>query len=111
MSPRQLEYFLEKWYKFSKKNLLLVLLSIVLFKEKIVHYSIFTGICVPNVFIISTMILLGKDKNIDAYAPAKYEALKKYASKYNVKWAFVRDMNEELYYLNDGEWVDEMLSD
>lgn len=53
----------------------------------------------------------GQDKNIDPYAPAKYEALKKYASKYNVKWAFVRDMNEELYYLNDGEWVDEMLSD
>lgn len=62
-SKFELEYFLEKWYKFSKKNLLLVLLSIILFKEKIVHYSIFTGICVPNVFIISTMILLGKDKN------------------------------------------------
>ena len=53
----------------------------------------------------------GQDKNIDHYAPAKYEALKKYTSKYNVKWAFVRDMNEELYYLNNGEWVDEMLSD
>ncbi|MCT1193498.1 helicase [Lactococcus lactis] len=50
----------------------------------------------------------GKDKNIDAYAPAKYEALKKYALEYGVEWAFVRDMNEELFYLNDGEWVDEM---
>lgn len=53
----------------------------------------------------------GQDKNIDPYAPAKYEALKKYASKYNVKWAFVRDMNEELYYLNEGEWIDDMTFD
>ncbi|MDR0300099.1 MAG: DEAD/DEAH box helicase family protein [Streptococcaceae bacterium] len=52
----------------------------------------------------------GRDKNIDDYAPAKYEALKKYGLKYNVKWAFVRDMNEELYYLNDGEWISEMLA-
>lgn len=50
----------------------------------------------------------GNDKNIDAYAPAKYEALKKYGVEYNIKWAFVRDMNEELFYLNEGEWVDEM---
>ncbi|WP_322906710.1 DEAD/DEAH box helicase [Paenibacillus sp. SGZ-1009] len=53
----------------------------------------------------------GRDKNIDPYAPAKYEALKKYAAKYNIQWAFVRDMNEELYYLNSGEWIDEMVAD
>jgi len=52
----------------------------------------------------------GRDKNMDGYAPAKFEALKKYASDYNVKWAFVRDMNEDLYYLNEGDWVDDMTS-
>ncbi len=64
-----------------------------------------------EVYIIETKggeDVKGKDKNIDAYAPAKYEALKKYASDYDIKWAFVRDMNEELWFLNDGEWVDEM---
>ncbi|ALJ31177.1 DEAD/DEAH box helicase [Apilactobacillus kunkeei] len=49
-----------------------------------------------------------KDKNIDPYAPAKYESLKRYAEKHNVKWAFVRDMDEELFFLNTGEWIDDM---
>ena len=62
-SQFDLEYSLKKWYKFAKKNLLLVLLSIILLKKRMVHYSIFTSICVPNVFIISTMILLGKEKD------------------------------------------------
>lgn len=67
-----------------------------------------------DIYIIETKggkDVKGRDKNIDTYAPAKYEALKKYASRYNIKWAFVRDMNEELYYLNSGEWVDDMRTD
>lgn len=67
-----------------------------------------------DIYIIETkggQDIKGRDKNIDAYAPAKYEALKKYGSKYNIKWAFVRDFNEELYYHNEGDWVDEMDSD
>ena len=52
----------------------------------------------------------GNDKNIDSYAPAKYEALKKYGAEYSIKWAFVRDRNEELFYLDDSEWIDEMES-
>ncbi|MFN0310926.1 DEAD/DEAH box helicase [Enterococcus thailandicus] len=67
-----------------------------------------------DVYIIETKggeDVKGRDKNIDSYAPAKYEALKKYAANYDIKWAFVRDMNEELYYLNNGEWVDEMVVD
>ena len=43
---------------------------------------------------------------MDPYTPAKYETLKRYALKYNVKWAFVRDVNEELFYLNSGNWLD-----
>ena len=67
-----------------------------------------------DIYIIETKggeDIKGCDKNIDSYAPAKYEALKKYAKTYNIKWAFVRDMNEELYYLNSGEWLDEMVAD
>lgn len=37
------------------------------------------------------------------YAPAKYEALKNYAKRHGVKWAFIRDYDEKLWYLNDGE--------
>ncbi|HHS2726878.1 TPA: DEAD/DEAH box helicase [Streptococcus agalactiae] len=51
----------------------------------------------------------GQDKNIDLYAPAKYEALKDYARRHNIKWSFVRDLDEKLWYLNDGEWTDEMV--
>lgn len=61
-SKFNLNVFLESWYEFSKKNLLLIILSIILFKNKLVHYSIFTSICLPNVFIISVMFLLGKEK-------------------------------------------------
>lgn len=53
----------------------------------------------------------GRDKNIDEYAPVKYEALKNYALRHKVKWAFVRDYDEKLWYLNDDEWIDEMNND
>lgn len=53
----------------------------------------------------------GEDKNIDPYAPSKYEVLKNYAQRYDVKWAFVRDRNEQLWYRNSGEWVEEMTTD
>lgn len=52
----------------------------------------------------------GQDKNIDPYALAKYKALKDYAERHNVKWAFIRDLDEKLWYLNDEDWVDEMES-
>lgn len=55
--------FLRGWYKFAKIDLLLVIISIVFLKKGFVHYSIFTNICVPNVFIIATMFLLGKEEN------------------------------------------------
>ncbi|MCS4488464.1 DEAD/DEAH box helicase [Streptococcus sciuri] len=50
----------------------------------------------------------GEDKNIDDYAPLKYEALKAYLEKYNLKGAFVRDIAGSLRYLNEGEWKDDM---
>lgn len=57
-----LKIFVEKWWKFSKLNLPLVLVAVVLLKQGLVHYSLFTGICVPNVFIGSYMVLQGIDK-------------------------------------------------
>lgn len=57
-----LRMFVEKWWKFSKLNLPLVLAAVVLLKQGLVHYSIFTSICVPNVFIGSYMLLQGIEK-------------------------------------------------
>lgn len=57
-----LRMFIEKWWKFSKLNLPLVLVTIILFKQGLVPYSIFTSICVPNTFIGSYMLLQGIEK-------------------------------------------------
>lgn len=64
-----------------------------------------------DVYIIETKggeTQAGQDKNIDSYSPVKYEALKKYAERNAVKFAFVRDFNEKLRFLNEGKWIDEM---
>lgn len=53
----------------------------------------------------------GNNKNIDPYSHTKYEALKSYSAKYDVKWAFVRDKYEKLYFLTQNEWVDNMSND
>ena len=50
----------------------------------------------------------GEDKNVDEYAPLKYESLKVYLDKHELKGAFVRDIAGTLRYLNDGEWKDKM---
>lgn len=50
----------------------------------------------------------GEDKNVDEYAPLKYESLKVYLEKHELKGAFVRDIAGTLRYLNEGEWEDKM---
>jgi len=54
----------------------------------------------------------GKSKNIDIKVENKFEALKIYANKYNVKWGFVRkyDKNDDLYFCNT-EYTDSMEGD
>ena len=44
----------------------------------------------------------GQSKNIDIKAEIKFEALREYAKKHDVNWAFVRDYdkNDKLYYNN-----------
>lgn len=49
--------FLWKWYKFAFLNIPLVVIAIFLLRANLAHYSIFTGICVPNVFILSYGIM------------------------------------------------------
>lgn len=66
-----------------------------------------------DVFIIETKggeTVNGEDKNIDSFAPLKFESLKEYLAKYNLKGAFVRDIAGSLRYLNDGEWQDDMVN-
>ena len=52
-----LDDFLKRWYSFATLNLPLVVIAILLLRLNLAHYSIFTGICVPNVFILSYGIM------------------------------------------------------
>ena len=66
-----------------------------------------------NIWIIETKggeDAYGYSKNIDIKIENKYEALKTYAQKYNLKWGFVRDIDEELYISNADEYIENMKS-
>lgn len=52
----------------------------------------------------------GFSKNIDLQVENKFKAFAAYAERYNVKWGFVRDIDEELYFCNT-EYTDEMDGD
>ena len=52
----------------------------------------------------------GYTKNIDSQVENKFNALKKYAEKYNLKWGMVRDIDEELYISNT-YYSDDMTND
>lgn len=49
----------------------------------------------------------GHSKNIDVQVANKFMAFKRYAEKHNLKWGFVRDINEELF-INNTEYVEDM---
>lgn len=53
---------------------------------------------------------VGADKNIDAYAKAKFEALKRFSQEHGYQFGFVRDKDLNLY-INSREYVDEMRHD
>lgn len=42
----------------------------------------------------------GTSQNIDRMAPNKFDALKDYAEKYHIKWAFVRAIENDLFFDN-----------
>lgn len=64
-----------------------------------------------NVWIIETKggeDSYGNSKNIDIKIENKYEALKRYAQKYNLKWGFIRDIDDLIFISNAEEYVDDM---
>ena len=64
-----------------------------------------------NIWIIETKggeDAYGNSKNIDIKIENKYEALKTYAEKYNLKWGFIRDIDQEIYLSNANEYVEDM---
>lgn len=62
-----------------------------------------------DIWIIETKggEISGHSKNIDAQVGNKFKAFKEYAKRYNIKWGFVRDSNEDLF-INNTEYVDDM---
>lgn len=71
----EFERFLKYWYKFAKANIVLLLLSILLFKLNVLNYAIFAEICVPNVFIISFVILNSRKKEWQPYVIALFNII------------------------------------
>lgn len=64
-----------------------------------------------NIWIIETKggeDSYGYSKNIDIKIENKYEALKTYAKKYNLKWGFIRDRDDQIYILFADEYIDDM---
>ena len=49
----------------------------------------------------------GHSKNIDLQIENKFNAFKEYSHKYNLKWGFVRDIDEDLF-INNTEYVEDM---
>ncbi|HRR78408.1 MAG TPA: DEAD/DEAH box helicase family protein [Ruminococcus sp.] len=62
-----------------------------------------------DVWIIETKggMQSGHTKNIDIQVKNKFNAFKRYAEKYGVKWGFVRDIDEELF-INNTEYTEDM---
>lgn len=52
----------------------------------------------------------GKSQNIDDQAENKFNALKQYAEKHDLKWGFVRRYDNRLFF-NNTEWHEEMSDD
>lgn len=65
-----------------------------------------------DVWVIETKggIQNGYSKNIDIQVGNKFGAFKEYAKKYDLKWGFVRDVNEELF-INNTVYTDDMSGD
>lgn len=64
-----------------------------------------------NIWIIETKggeDVYGNSKNIDIKVENKYQALKAYAQRYNLKWGFIRDIEEEIYISSADEYVEDM---
>jgi type III restriction enzyme len=66
---------------------------------------------VGNVWIIETKggeDLQGNSKNIDIKVENKYQVLRDYAEKHDLKWGFVRDIGQNLYLSSSSEYIEDM---
>ena len=54
------------------------------------------------------MDLQGNSKNIDIKVENKYQVLRDYAEKHNLKWGFVRDIGQNLYLSSSSEYIEDM---
>ena len=64
-----------------------------------------------NIWIIETKggeDSYGNSKNIDIKIENKYEALKTYAQKYNLKWGFIRDIEDQIFISYADEYKEDM---
>ena len=64
-----------------------------------------------NIWILETKggeDTYGHSKNIDIKVENKYQALKVYAEKYNLKWGFIRDIDDLIFISNSNAYVDDM---
>lgn len=64
-----------------------------------------------NIWVIETKggeDAYGNSKNIDIKIENKFEALKTYAQKHNLKWGFIRDIDQEIFISNSNEYVEDM---
>ena len=64
-----------------------------------------------NIWIIETKggeDSYGYSKNIDIKVENKYQALKVYAEKHNLKWGFIRDIDNLIFISNSDEYVEDM---
>lgn len=64
-----------------------------------------------NIWILETKggeDTYGYSKNIDIKVENKYQALKVYAEKYNLKWGFIRDIDDLIFISNSNEYVEDM---
>lgn len=50
----------------------------------------------------------GYSKNIDIKVENKYQALKVYAEKYNLKWGFIRDIDDLIFISNSTQYIEDM---
>lgn len=64
-----------------------------------------------NIWILETKggeDTYGHSKNIDIKVENKYQALKVYAEKYNLKWGFIRDIDDLIFISNSEVYVEDM---
>ena len=59
--------FIDSWYKFAIKGWLIIIIVLYLFKIDMLHYNVFTNICIPNICIIGYRFLYYNELNLNSF--------------------------------------------